>query len=312
MEDVVVSIQCLTFNHKDYLRQCLDGFISQQTNFKFEALIHDDASTDGTTEILREYAERYPNIIIPIIETENQWSKGNLRKIMDDMTSRSRGRYIAYCEGDDYWQDPLKLQKQVDALENHPEASMCYTAFQTVDVKSKPVLVPGYESIINKSHGGEIFFDMLKDNLVLTVTVLFRKSNYDSAIYKKNPISLDYFNYLVSASLGKSFYIPERTACYRQTQTGAMSTQLPWVVDTFNKIREYFLYEYAIGNIPKPFSWAGFLAKVEMVNIALRRKMSGDLSLFDNLSQSMNQFILYSLFAKFQIKVQNIKYRFFI
>ena len=79
MEDVVVSIQCLTFNHKDYLRQCLDGFISQQTNFKFEALIHDDASTDGTTDILREYAEKYPDIIIPTTSRYSSLSSAGIR-----------------------------------------------------------------------------------------------------------------------------------------------------------------------------------------------------------------------------------------
>ena len=123
---VIVTIRCLVYNHEPYLRQCLDGFVMQKTNFRFEAIVHDDASTDGSAAIIREYAEKYPEIIKPIIETENQYSKhdGSLRKIMIDHT---RGKYIAICEGDDYWIDPLKLQKQVDFLEKNPEYGLVYT-----------------------------------------------------------------------------------------------------------------------------------------------------------------------------------------
>ena len=125
-QPLMVSIQCITYNQERYIRDCLEGFVMQQTNFRFEAIVHDDASTDGTAAIVREYAEKYPEIIKPILETENQYSKGDgsLRRIMD---GSSKGKYIAFCEGDDYWIDPLKLQKQVDFLESHPEYSMCWT-----------------------------------------------------------------------------------------------------------------------------------------------------------------------------------------
>lgn len=125
---LMVTIRCITYNHEPYIRQCLNGFVMQKTNFRFEAIVHDDASTDGTADIIREYAEKYPDIIKPIYETENQYSKhdGSLRRIMD---AHMRGKYIALCEGDDYWIDPLKLQKQVDFLEANPEFGMCYTDF---------------------------------------------------------------------------------------------------------------------------------------------------------------------------------------
>lgn len=125
MSNVIVTIRCIVYNHEPFLRQCLDGFVMQQTNFPFEAIVHDDASTDGSAAIIREYAEKYPDIIKPIIETENQYSKrdGSIRRIMD---AHTRGKYVAYCEGDDYWTDPLKLQKQVDFLESHPDYSMCF------------------------------------------------------------------------------------------------------------------------------------------------------------------------------------------
>lgn len=122
----LVSIQCLVYNHEPYLQQCLEGFVMQKTTFAFEAIVHDDASTDGSAAIIREYAEKYPNIIKPIIETENQYSKhdGTLDRIMNEATSPS-SKYIAFCEGDDYWIDPLKLQKQVNFLESHPEYVIC-------------------------------------------------------------------------------------------------------------------------------------------------------------------------------------------
>lgn len=111
-EQPMVSIKCLVYNHAPYLRQCLDGFVMQKTNFRFEAIVHDDCSTDGSQEIIKEYAAKYPDIIKPIYETENQYSKhdGSLSRII---YKHIRGKYIAHCEGDDYWTDPNKLQLQV-------------------------------------------------------------------------------------------------------------------------------------------------------------------------------------------------------
>jgi len=123
-KNIVVSVICNAFNHEPYIRAALEGFVMQKTNFAFEVLIHDDASTDKTAEIIREYEVKYPELIKPIYQTENQYSKdrGLVSKIQ---YGRMKGQYIAFCEGDDYWTDPLKLQKQVDALEAHPEADMC-------------------------------------------------------------------------------------------------------------------------------------------------------------------------------------------
>lgn len=127
MNDIpLVSIRCFVYNHEPFLRQCLDGFVMQQTNFPFEAIVHDDASTDGSAAIIREYAKKFPDIIKPIIQTENQYSKrdGSLRRIMNE---HMRGKYVAICEGDDFWTDPHKLQRQVDFLESHPEYSLTCT-----------------------------------------------------------------------------------------------------------------------------------------------------------------------------------------
>lgn len=124
--DIVVSISCIVFNHAPYLRETLDGFLMQKTDFRYEVLIHDDCSTDGSQEIIKEYERKYPGIISPIYEKENQYSKGGPIGSAVWNFPRAKGRYIAICEGDDYWTDPLKLQKQVDFMEAHPECSLCF------------------------------------------------------------------------------------------------------------------------------------------------------------------------------------------
>ena len=118
MSDIKVSICCLAFNHERYIRQCLDGFVMQKCDFTFEVLIHDDASKDKTASIIKEYETKYPGIIKPIYQSENQFSKG-VKPTFAFNFPRVKGKYIAMCEGDDYWTDSLKLQKQVDFLENN-------------------------------------------------------------------------------------------------------------------------------------------------------------------------------------------------
>lgn len=135
---IQVSICCIAYNQASYIRDALEGFIGQDTDFAYEVLIHDDASGDGTAEIIREYAEKYPNLVFPVLQTENQYSKG-LTNISGTFNfPRARGKYIAMCEGDDYWTDPGKLQKQVDFLEAHPDCSLCFHSAE-VEVQGKAV-----------------------------------------------------------------------------------------------------------------------------------------------------------------------------
>lgn len=122
--EVKVTVLCLAYNHAKYIRDALEGFVSQETGFPFEVIVHDDASTDGTADIIREYQSRYPDIIKPIFQKENQYSKGICiqKEILFPLI---KGDYVALCEGDDYWTDPHKLLKQVQALESNPGADIC-------------------------------------------------------------------------------------------------------------------------------------------------------------------------------------------
>ena len=122
----IVSICCITYNHENYIRDAIEGFLMQKTTFPIEIIIHDDASTDKTAEIVKSYAEKHPDLILPILQAENQYSKGI--PISTYAYPKARGKYIAFCEGDDYWTDPYKLQKQVDFLESNPDCSWCFHA----------------------------------------------------------------------------------------------------------------------------------------------------------------------------------------
>lgn len=128
IERPLVAIECTVYNHEPYLRQCLDGIVNQKTTFSYIAIVHDDASTDKSAEIIKEYSERYPEIIKPIYQSENQYSKPGkvLQRFLTQKLKESGAKYIAWCEGDDYWIDPLKLQKQVDFMESHPDYSLYF------------------------------------------------------------------------------------------------------------------------------------------------------------------------------------------
>lgn len=122
-DEIKVSILCTAYNHEKYIGKCLEGFVNQETNFEYEVLVNDDKSSDRTAEIIIEYQKRYPTIIKPFLQKENQFSK-NVRINDDILYPQAKGKYIALCEGDDYWIDCNKLQKQYDYMEDHLECAM--------------------------------------------------------------------------------------------------------------------------------------------------------------------------------------------
>lgn len=131
----IVSMLCTTFNHVNFIKDALNGLLMQETNFPFEIILYDDASTDGTTEIVREYAKAYPNIIVPLIQTENQWSKG--KRPFEFVYKRAKGSYISVCEGDDYWLDKKKISKQFESLQSKKNIVMSYHDALVIDKDGK-------------------------------------------------------------------------------------------------------------------------------------------------------------------------------
>lgn len=130
--EVMVTVWCLAYNHERYIRKTLEGFVSQKTNFRFQVLVHDDASTDNTQSIIREFEEKYPDIIKPIYQTENQYKKG-VNKLSTFLVPNIKGKYVAFCEGDDYWCDDTKLQQQYDIMEADPDIYMCTHKVQCIN-----------------------------------------------------------------------------------------------------------------------------------------------------------------------------------
>lgn len=213
--DPLVSIRCLVYNHEPYLRQCLDGFVMQQTTFPFEVIVHDDASTDGSAAIIREYAEKYPDIIKPIYETENQYRKqdGSLTRAIDEAMHPS-SIYVASCEGDDYWTDPNKLQMQVDIMEADESIGLVHTAAR--------VFVQQTGAFKDRLWGQPIgsFEDELIANRPVTLTTCYRKElllNYrvfSEAVSKKWKMG-DYPLWLYISYHSKTAFIDKPTGVYR-------------------------------------------------------------------------------------------------
>lgn len=228
----MVSVCCATYNHAPYIAQTLDSFLSQETDFPIEILIHDDASTDGTDDILRSYAARFPNVVKPLFETENQYSKG----VAIDPTfnySRAKGKYIALCEGDDYWCDPQKLQKQVAFMEAHPECTFCFTNGYIHDVnESRPdrVFIPYSEKDASAYFGEDHLYtvgDMCGLNFVPTASFLFPTAllaKMPDAYWHKSCPHGDLKLRLFMTAAGLGAYVHAFTCVYRENvQTGAMS-----------------------------------------------------------------------------------------
>lgn len=134
-EKILVTIRCTAYNHEKFIKEAIESFLKQKTNFGYEILIHDDASTDNTTLILKEYEKKYPNLIRVIYQKENQYSQG--KSISTFLDKEARGKYIAICEGDDYWIDENKLQKQIDYLETNPKCGLCFHTVEIYNDKEK-------------------------------------------------------------------------------------------------------------------------------------------------------------------------------
>lgn len=241
MEDkIMVSIQCLVYNHEPYLRQCLDGFVMQKTNFKFEAIVHDDCSTDNSASIIREYAEKYPEIIKPIYESENQYSKhnGDLDRIMN---SACKGKYIAFCEGDDFWTDPMKLQKQVTAIESDSKNTMVYTAFSTVDETGNSIYRDDLHYNMRKSKSGNILPFLLFRNVVMTVSCMVNRKVLESKLYLDCNNSLDYNLFLAASLLGNCIYLDHNTCSYRKVGYSMTNSNGNLVQQRFLQVWEYYV-----------------------------------------------------------------------
>ena len=218
---VLVSVCCTAFNHEKYIRSCLDGFVNQKTNFRYEVIVHDDASTDNTPIIIQEYADKYPDIIKPILQTENQYSKG-IPIYEEYLYPKCTGKYLAFCEGDDYWCDDNKLQKQINILENNPDYIACVHQTKMINLRDdKNSFFVAYTQ--NCTIEVEKFFN---DTIPYHVSSLMVRVDLD----EKRPdfcfISKqvgDYPNGLYLALKGNIYFISDVMSVYRRFTEGSWS-----------------------------------------------------------------------------------------
>lgn len=221
--EILVSVICNAYNHGPYIAAALDGFLMQQTDFPIEILVHDDASTDETAAVIRRYAARYPEKILPVFQEKNQYSQGvDINAAFQ--YPRVRGRYIAVCEGDDFWTDPRKLQRQVEAMEAHPEADLCAHAaallnavtgerIRAVAPRDRDGVIPPEEVIAGE--GG----------FVATCSLLYRAELNREIPRFRRELPLDYALQIQGSLRGGMIYLAEEMSAYRYLVPGSWSAR---------------------------------------------------------------------------------------
>ena len=227
-----VSILCITYNHEDYIEDAICGFLMQETTFCFEILIHDDASSDATVSIIEKYAEKFPKTIRLVAQTENQFSKG-IPVIATYLFPRARGRYIAICEGDDYWIDPNKLQKQYEALESDSLIGFCGHASVNVAEDGRRIVgrscmyprsrVVAYEDVLSRlqSFATASFFvrrDLCEKYFASTISRLSAHGDHKMTLY--------------FGMQSKIYYISDYMSVYRTQSKSSINRSIQQMTDS--------------------------------------------------------------------------------
>lgn len=224
----LVVIQCITYNHGPYIKDALEGFVMQKTDFPFVALVHDDASTDNTAKVIQEYANKYPDIILPIYEQENQWSKhdGSVGITMRAATQATVAKYIALCEGDDYWIDPFKLQKQVDIMEKDPGCTLVVSNGIIKDnITREKWLINPIADIYESGYVSPNSI-IMERALIPTASMLYRSKHLlMPQLFRDAPVG-DKPRRLYLITCGGSYYFDEPMVIYRNRSVNSFSQRI--------------------------------------------------------------------------------------
>lgn len=245
MDKPIVSIECITYNHEPYIRQTIEGFLMQKTSFPFEIIIHDDASTDQTQKIIHEYEVCYPDLIKPIYQTRNQYSQHiNFTRLFID--PKVMGKYVAFCEGDDYWIDSHKLQKQVDYMEANPDCSMTMHASNIMieeavcydDVRSDHEVDYTTEECIKRGGG------------YWATASLVCRAQYalEYPVYRELTSTGDSALIMHMALNGRVHYFPEIMAVHRTFHVGSWSANHLNNLDGFSEFQKEYVELYQCMN----------------------------------------------------------------
>ena len=261
----IVSVHMITYNHAPYIAQAIQGILQQKTNFPFELVIGEDCSNDETREIVFEYQLKYPRVIRVITSDKNIGMIMNWCQIMKEC----RGKYIALCEGDDYWTSPYKLQKQVDFLDSHTECSAC---FHNVNVEFENN--PERNHIFHNTNMKDVFtlFDIVSGHFIPTCSTIFRAGLFGEfpSWYLKMPMG-DWPLHVLNAQYGDYGYINEILANYRVHDGGTWSSQsrvdiLKKTISAENVVNHYLNYKYKYIFRNKKSNWYKEIAYIELEN----------------------------------------------
>jgi glycosyltransferase involved in cell wall biosynthesis len=209
-----VSVLCITYNHVNFIKECLDSLLSQKTDFTYEILINDDCSNDGTKEIIEEYQRKHPTIVKPVFHKQNQYSQGKRNFMVRHLIPVAEGQYFAVCEGDDFWTDVNKLQKQVEFLENNPNHSVCFHPVRAFfqDDSHEDYVYPQQRS-------GFTTKKLLQGNFIQTNSVMYRRApSYEDVDLDVMPG--DWYLHLYHAQFGKIGFINSVMSAYRLHRGG--------------------------------------------------------------------------------------------
>lgn len=271
-KEIMVSIVCLTYNHAPFVEKAINGFLMQKTNFRYEIIIHDDASTDGTADIIRRYAKEYPGLFVTILQTENQYSK-HVKITPKVVHENARGKYIALCDGDDYWIDENKLQKQVDYMESHPNCSICGHNSYFLDNKDSAKSV--FKDTVNPSSADTIismkeYLESDRNPVPQTATLLLRKDLMPDYSWSRRFSFGDLFWELSALDKGYCFYFNDVMAIYRinnpRSYNGKMTSNNVFEKNMANLSYWFEMIEaFEYFNIETKYRWD------ESIKIAKRR-----------------------------------------
>lgn len=223
MDSIKVSIICNTYNHAKYIEAAIKGFICQITNFNYEICIHDDASKDETASIIRTYEKLYPDLIQVIYQTENQYSQG--RSVNAINTARARGEFIAFCEGDDYWIDSYKLQKQVDLFEKYPDCGLVIHGSLIVNVRNRIAKRKWLFTQVERKLNVE---EILESRGIVAAhnTYMYRNIENGFPDFFKNLGVWDTTRCIYFALSNSVYYIPEVMSVYRAGIKGSWNDRV--------------------------------------------------------------------------------------
>ncbi|WP_111414173.1 glycosyltransferase family 2 protein [Billgrantia lactosivorans] len=237
----LVSILCITYNHVKYIGKTIDSFLMQDLDYPFEVIVHDDASSDGTSEVLRRYQMLYPNIIKPIIQEENQFSKGVV--IINLLKKQAVGKYLAYCEGDDYWTDSSKLRRQCEYLDKHPQ--IVVTGHDSCSIGPDGEIIK--KSRLQKRHQRDFSAEEMSTGKawMLNLTLVFRNVDFGDIPESARMLNNDKFLVALLGNYGGSHFHPEIKPACHIAHAGGLWSSMELAARNEAQINSWFwIYKY--------------------------------------------------------------------